>query len=106
MTKSIGGATIGGDANAAGAKPGERVSTGAQTPLTPGSVRRTIAIVVDDLTMSFGSVYYARRALRRFVEQQMEPGDLVAIIRTTGSVGALQQFTSDKQVLLAAIDFD
>jgi len=104
MTKSIGGATIGGNANGAGAKPGERVSTAAQTPLTPGSVRRTIAIVVDDLTMSFGSVYYARRALRRFVEQQMEPGDLVAIIRTTGSVGALQQFTSDKQVLLAAID--
>ena len=104
MTKSVGGATIGGNAPAA-ARPGEGVTTGGpQKPVTPGSVRRTIAIVVDDLTMSFGSVYYARRALRRFVEQQMQPSDLVAIIRTTGSIGALQQFTSDKQVLLAAID--
>ena len=104
MTKSVGGATIGGNAPAA-ARPGEAVTTGGpQKPVTPGSVRRTIAIVVDDLTMSFGSVYYARRALRRFVEQQMQPSDLVAIIRTTGSIGALQQFTSDKQVLLAAID--
>ena len=104
MAKSVGGATIGGNAPAA-ARPGEGVTTGGpQKPVTPGSVRRTIAIVVDDLTMSFGSVYYARRALRRFVEQQMQPSDLVAIIRTTGSIGALQQFTSDKQVLLAAID--
>ena len=104
MAKSVGGATIGGNAPAA-ARPGEAVTTGGpQKPVTPGSVRRTIAIVVDDLTMSFGSVYYARRALRRFVEQQMQPSDLVAIIRTTGSIGALQQFTSDKQVLLAAID--
>lgn len=110
VTRSVGGATIGdGPAAKPGgnvpagvtAKPGETVSA---TPQTPGSVRRTIAIVVDDMNMSYGSVYYARRALRRFVEQQMEPGDLVAIIRTTGSVGALQQFTSDKRVLLAAID--
>ncbi|HKP71015.1 MAG TPA: VWA domain-containing protein [Pyrinomonadaceae bacterium] len=106
MTKSIGGATLGGNASTATAtaRPGEVMSVTPQSPATPGSVRRTIAIVVDDLTMSFGSVYYARRALHRFVEQQMLPGDLVAIIRTTGSVGALQQFTSDKQVLRAAID--
>jgi VWFA-related protein len=93
---------VGGGGNAATAlKSGAGTSV---TALTPGSIRRTIAIVVDDLNMSFGSVYYARRALRRFVEQQMQPGDLVAIIRTAGSVGALQQFTSNKQLLLAAID--
>lgn len=72
--------------------------------LERGSVANTIAIVVDDLNMSFGSVYYARRALRRFVDTQMQPSDLVAIIRTGGGVGALQQFTSDKRLLHAAID--
>ncbi|MEO8042753.1 MAG: VWA domain-containing protein, partial [Acidobacteriota bacterium] len=50
------------------------------------------------------SVYYTRRALRRFIDEQMQPGDLVAIIRTAGAVGALQQFTADKRLLLAAID--
>jgi VWFA-related protein len=34
----------------------------------------------------------------------MEPGDLVAIIRTGSGMGALQQFTADKRLLYAAID--
>ena len=34
----------------------------------------------------------------------MEPGDLVAIIRTGGGIGAMQQFTSDKRLLIAAIE--
>ena len=40
-------------------------------PIKPGQVRRTIALVVDDLGLSFESVYYVRRALRKFVEEQM-----------------------------------
>jgi VWFA-related protein len=101
MTRSIGGASVSakglpGAANVGGITP--------STQIAAADVRRTIAIVVDDLSMSFASVYYTRAALRRFVEQQMQPGDLVAIIRTAGAVGALQQFTADKKVLLAAID--
>ena len=34
----------------------------------------------------------------------MQDGDLVAIIRTGAGIGALQQFTSDKRILNAAID--
>lgn len=67
-------------------------------------VRRTIALVVDDLGLSFESTYYTRRALKKFVDEQMQPGDLVAIIRTSGGIGALQQFTADKRQLYAAID--
>lgn len=102
-TRSIGGATVSNPAASAG-QSNNIPATADAVILAPRDVRRTIAIVVDDFTMSFGSVYYARVALRRFVEQQMQPGDLVAIIRTSGSVGALQQFTSDKRVLLAAIN--
>jgi len=67
-------------------------------------VRRTIALVIDDLSLSFQSTYYARRALKKFVDEQMQPGDLVAVIRTGGGMGALQQFTSDKRQLYAAIE--
>jgi VWFA-related protein len=73
------------------------------TPLKRGEVRRTVALVVDDLNLSFASVYYTRRALTKFVDEQMLPGDLVAIIRTGGGVGTLQQFTNDKTLLKAAI---
>lgn len=74
------------------------------TRLRPEDVRRTIALVVDDLGLSWESTYYVRRALKKFVDEQMQPGDLVAIIRTSGGMGALQSFTSDKRQLYAAIE--
>ena len=70
----------------------------------PDSIRRTIAIVVDDLSMSWESVYYTRRALKKFVDEQMQDGDLVAILRTGGNIGSLQRFTTDKRILYAAIE--
>ena len=73
-------------------------------PIRPEQVKRTIALVVDDLTMSFESTNYVKRALKKFVDEQMQNGDLVAIIRTGGGIGALQQFTSDKRQLYAAIE--
>lgn len=72
--------------------------------LRPEDVRRTIAIVVDDLGLSFESTAYVRRALKKFVDEQIQSGDLVAIIRTSGGMGALQQFTSDKRQLYAAVE--
>ncbi len=74
------------------------------TPPRPETTRRTIALVVDDLTLSFESAYQVRRALRKFVDEQMQEGDLVAIIRTAGGIGALQQFTTDRRQLYAAIE--
>jgi VWFA-related protein len=65
---------------------------------------RVIAIVVDDLGLSFESTAYVRKALTRYVDTRVEPGDLVAIIRTAGGVGTLQQFTTDRRLLDAAID--
>ena len=67
-------------------------------------VRRTMAIVVDDLGLSFESTHFVRQALKKFVDEQMQAGDLVAIVRTSGGMGALQQFTSDKRQLYAAIE--
>jgi VWFA-related protein len=72
--------------------------------LRPEQVRRTIALVVDDLGLSFESTAYVRGALKKFVDEQMQPNDLIAIIRTGGGIGALQSFTSDKRQLYAAIE--
>ncbi|HXQ69642.1 MAG TPA: VWA domain-containing protein [Pyrinomonadaceae bacterium] len=99
---------IGRPAEAASAKPAEETNP---TP-TPGpskklrreEVRRTIALVIDDLRMSFDSVRFTKEALRQFLNEQLQPNDLVAIIRTAGGTGALQQFTSDKQQLYTAVE--
>jgi VWFA-related protein len=65
---------------------------------------RTIAFVVDDLGISAESMGQVRKQLRKFVAEQLQPNDLVAIIRTGGEMGALQQFTNDKRVLNRAVD--
>ena len=73
-------------------------------PVSEAQARRTLAIVVDDLGLSAESIVSVRKALKEFVENQMQPTDLVAIVRTTQASGALQQFTSDKSKLLAMIE--
>jgi VWFA-related protein len=73
-------------------------------PLKVEQVHRTIALVVDDLGLSFESTISVRDALKKFVNEQMQSNDLVAILRTSRGIGSLQQFTSDKRLLLAAID--
>lgn len=73
-------------------------------PMKRDDPRRTLAIVVDDLGMSAASMSDARRQLRKFVAEKLQPHDLVAIIRTSGQIGALQQFTNDKRVLNRAVE--
>src|SRR5687768_3834420 len=71
---------------AAGAAPGPGVSGGPPLPparLRREQVRRTLALVVDDLRMSFLSLQDTRDALKKFVDEQLQPGDLAAIIRTS-----------------------
>jgi VWFA-related protein len=92
-------------ANAANApKPIAPPPSAPMKTIAPERVARTIAFVVDDLGLSFESTYYARRAIKKFLDEQMQEGDLVAIIRTGRGLGALQQFTSDKRVLYAAVE--
>lgn len=72
--------------------------------LKPEQVRRTIALVVDDFGLSWESTHFVRQGLKKFVDEQMQPGDLVAIVRTSAGMGSLQQFTSDKRLLHRAIE--
>ena len=92
---------------AAGPAPEAKPTPLAPAPpgnLQPSEVRRTVALVVDDLTLTIESTPYVKQALKKFVDEQMQPGDLVAIIRTGAGMGALQMFTADKRILYAAIE--
>lgn len=73
-------------------------------PINPNDPHRTIAFVVDDLGISAESMSQVRKQLRKFVNEQLQPTDLVAIIRTGGEMGALQQFTNDKRLLSRAVE--
>jgi VWFA-related protein len=54
--------------------------------------------------MSHVGVHATRQALKKYVDEQVQAGDLVAIIRTSAGIGALQQFTNYRQQLYAAIE--
>src|SRR5206468_6277546 len=62
-------------------RPGEVAAPIPTVRLRPEQVQRTVALVVDDLGLSFESIHFVRDALRKFVDEQMQSGDLVAIIR-------------------------
>ena len=84
--------------------PKSRNVTGpAPPPIEPNQARRIMALVIDDLGLSAESINQVRKQLRKFVDEQMQPNDLVAIIRTGAEIGALQQFTNDKRLLQSAI---
>ena len=66
-------------------------------------VRRTIVFVVDDLALPFADLVRVRESLGKWVDQHMMAGDLVAVIRTSGGMGAFQRFSSDPRLVHAAI---
>ena len=86
------------------ATPATNPSPVPSSSLSPGLMQRTIAIVVDDLGLSAESITSVKEALRKFISEQMQPNDQVAIIRTSRGIGALQRFTSEKRQLMAAVE--
>jgi VWFA-related protein len=73
-------------------------------PMKRDKVRRTIAMIVDDLGLSGVYVYRTREWIKKWIDQDMQPDDLIAVIRTGGGVGALHQFTNDRRILYASTD--
>ncbi len=93
------------DALKAASKAANKLSVPIPTvKLKPEQVRRTYAIVVDDLGISFENVSLVQYSLRKLINEQVQNNDLVAIVRTGSGFGTLQSFTSDKNQLLAAVN--
>jgi len=74
------------------------------TDTTAADLRRVIGFVVDDVTIPSEDMSRVRAMLLDFVDNKMRNGDLVAIIRTVGGRGLLEQFTADRQILRRAVN--
>jgi VWFA-related protein len=68
------------------------------------SAARTLVVVVDDLGLSVDGLNLVQKTLRRFVAEQVRPGDRISFIRTGVHSGGRQSLTSDPEQLTAAID--
>jgi VWFA-related protein len=67
-------------------------------------VGRSLVVVVDDLAMSVEGVARVRVALRKMVEEQLEPSDRVALVLSSGGPGSTSAFSSDRRALLEAVE--
>lgn len=72
--------------------------------VSPEQVRRTIAVVIDDLGLSAESLVFSKQAIKKYVGDQIQPGDLVAVISTSKGIGTTLRFTNDRRLLDAALD--
>ena len=73
--------------------------------MRPGSPGRLLTFIVDDgnCTASQSGMIAAEQGLEKFVKEQMQPDDMVAIYQTRSGSSVFQQYTSDKALLLRAI---
>jgi VWFA-related protein len=65
---------------------------------------RVYVMVVDDLHTLFGRSQRVKIAAKQFIEQRLGANDLMAIVHTAGPSNGNQEFTSNKRLLLAAVD--
>ena len=65
---------------------------------------RIYVLVLDDHHVGVGRTGTVQNAAREFLNRQVQAGDLVAVVTTTGVGGAFQDFTEDAALASAAID--
>jgi VWFA-related protein len=60
-------------------------------------------MLLDALNTAYTDQAYARRQMLRFVKEQFKPDERMGIFTLTGSLSELQDFSSDPQILYAAL---
>jgi VWFA-related protein len=65
---------------------------------------RVYVMVIDDLHTLFGRSNRVKIAARQFIQRNLGANDLMAVVHTGGPIDANQEFTSNKRLLLAAVD--
>ena len=60
---------------------------------------RYVVLAIDDVHMEFSSLGRFRKALERFIDEDLRPEDQVALVTTSGSSALSQEFTADRAAL-------
>jgi VWFA-related protein len=65
---------------------------------------RYVALVIDDVHIPFENLASVRKALNRFLDEDLRPEDQVALVTTSGAYALSQEFTSDREALHDVLD--
>lgn len=88
----------------AGAAPAPSLRPSAQTGAVQARDRRLMVLFFDFTAMEPEEIERAAGAAKNYVERQMQPADLVAIVSLATSLRVDQDFTSEKERLLRVLD--
>ena len=87
----------------ASAKAGE-TSPAARTGEAEAFLPRRLVFAIDDLHLSASHLLIARRDVARFLREELDPEDEVALVTTSGVRGLRQRFTRDRGAILRALE--
>ncbi|MEQ1908094.1 MAG: VWA domain-containing protein [Vicinamibacterales bacterium] len=65
---------------------------------------RVYVVILDDMHVDFTRTQRVRQSARQFIERNLGANDLMAVIFTGGRSDGAQEFTSNKRLLLNAVD--
>ena len=65
---------------------------------------RVYVMVIDDFHTGFGRTERVKRAAKQFIQRNLGSNDLMAVVHTAGGANSGQEFTSNKRLLVAAVD--
>ncbi|HEV8367360.1 MAG TPA: VWA domain-containing protein [Pyrinomonadaceae bacterium] len=84
---------------------GSEINTGGPNPtkVVPLDRGRIVLFYVDDFHLDLGGFAACKKIISDFIDKDMGQNDQVAIASASGQVGFLQQLTSDRNVLHAAV---
>jgi len=71
--------------------------------LTRDQVQRSMVFLADDISFAPETIRDVREALKGVIERNLQSEDVAAIMRTSSGNSSLEQFTSDKRVLVESV---
>jgi VWFA-related protein len=89
--------------NELAAQPQTTAAATTAAPAIDTSAGRTVFIILDPYFISKSSYPALNKALARLIDEDLLPGDQVAIVSTNGALAGFQQATKNKKILLLAI---
>jgi VWFA-related protein len=64
---------------------------------------RHLVLAIDDYHLEAPDLATVKKAILGYIDAQIQPGDEAAVVAASGSLGPLQQFTTDRDVLRRAV---
>jgi VWFA-related protein len=75
-----------------------------ETPGPPTAARNYVALVIDSQTTDVTNLKQVREGMLKYAREQLTNADIVALLSVSNDLHLIQQFTQDKNQIIAALE--